>query len=101
MLGVNVFAADSDAAARLLFSSLQQAFVNLRRGRPGKLPPPDASFEARLDPQARAMLAHSLSCSVVGGPHTVREGLANFIAATGADELMVTADVQRTFATAA
>jgi luciferase family oxidoreductase group 1 len=117
MLGVNVFAAESDAAARLLFSSLQQAFVNLRRGRPGKLPPPDASFESRLDPQARAMLAHSLACSVVGGPHTVCAGLSDFIAATGADELMVTAqiwdhdarkrsfeilaDVQRTFATAA
>jgi luciferase family oxidoreductase group 1 len=93
MLGVNVFAADTDAEARRLFSSLQQAFLNLRRGRPGKLPPPVDDMDARLDPQGRAMLAHSLSCSMVGGPETVRRGLADFIARTGADELMVTAQI--------
>jgi len=93
MLGVNVFAAESDAEARRLFSSLQQAFLNLRRGRPGKLPPPVDDLEAGLDRYARAMLANSLSCSVVGGPETVREGLRSFIAATGADELMVTAQI--------
>ncbi|MBR0654696.1 LLM class flavin-dependent oxidoreductase [Plastoroseomonas arctica] len=93
MLGVNVFAAASDAEAQLLFSSLQQAFVNLRSGRPGKLPPPVEGYEARLDPQARAMLRNALSCSVVGGPETVRRGLAEFVARTGADELMVTAQI--------
>ena len=93
MLGVNVFAADTDAEARLLYSSLQQAFVNLRRGRPGKLPPPVADFEAGLDRYARAMLADALSCSVVGGPETVRQGVQAFADSTGADELMVTAQI--------
>jgi luciferase family oxidoreductase group 1 len=93
MLGVNIFAADTDAEARRLYSSLQQAFVNLRRGRPGKLPPPVDNFEANLDRYARAMLADSLSCSIVGGPQTIRSGLDAFIAATGADELMVTAQI--------
>lgn len=93
MLGVNVFAADTDAEARRLFSSLQQAFVNLRRARPGKLPPPVDDLEARLDPLARAMLANSLSCSVVGSPETVRRGLRAFIDSTGADELMVAAQI--------
>src|SRR4249920_293385 len=45
MLGFNVFAADTDDEARLLFTSLQQAFVNLRRGQPGRLPPPSPGFE--------------------------------------------------------
>jgi luciferase family oxidoreductase group 1 len=93
MLGVNVFAADTDAEARLLFSSLQQAFINLRTGRPGKLPRPRADFEAGLEPYAKAMLDASLSCSIVGGPEAVRAGLAQFIARTGADELMVTAQI--------
>jgi luciferase family oxidoreductase group 1 len=93
MLGVNIFAAETDAEARRLFSSLQQAFLNLRRGRPGKLPPPVEDMDARLDPHGRAMLENSLACSVVGGPETVRRGLAEFIAATGADELMVTAQI--------
>ena len=93
MLGVNIFAADTDAEARRLFSSLQQAFLNLRRGRPGKLPPPVDDLEAGVDRYGRAMLADALSCSVVGGPDTVREGLRAFVASTGADELMVTAQI--------
>ncbi|MEW9834833.1 LLM class flavin-dependent oxidoreductase [Mesorhizobium marinum] len=90
MLGLNVFAADSEADALLMFSSLQQAFVNLRTGRPGKLPPPVENFEATLDPVARGMLAGALSCSIVGSAATVRSGLDEFLRRTGADELMVT-----------
>jgi luciferase family oxidoreductase group 1 len=93
MLGVNIFAADTDAEARLLFSSLQQAFLNLRRGRPGKLPPPAADFDAGLDRYGKAMLEDALSCSIVGGPETIRQGLPRFVARTGADELMVTAQI--------
>ena len=93
MLGLNVFAADTDARAQLLFSSLQQAFVNLRTGRPGKLPHPVEGFDAQLDPMAKAMLDQALSCAVVGSPESVRQGLDAFIRRTGADELMVTAQI--------
>jgi luciferase family oxidoreductase group 1 len=93
MLGVNIFAAETDAEARFLFSSLQQAFINLRTGRPGKLPPPVPDFDAGLDPYARSMLDNALSCSIVGGPETVQSGLRDFISRTGADELMVTAQI--------
>jgi luciferase family oxidoreductase group 1 len=91
MLGVNVFAADTDAVAGTLLSSLQQAFVNLRSGQPGQLPPPIDGYESRLSPLERAGLQQALSCTVVGAPETVRLGLESFIARTGADELMVTA----------
>jgi luciferase family oxidoreductase group 1 len=93
MLGLNVVAAPTDAEARLLFTSLQQAFVNLRSGRPGKLPPPVEGYDRDLDPAARTMIAHSLSQAIVGSPETVRLGIEAFIARTGADELMVTAQV--------
>ncbi len=93
MLGINVIAAPTDAEARLLFTSLQQAFVNLRSGRPGRLPPPVENFERDLDPVARTMLNQALSCAVVGSPETVKQGVEAFIARTGADELMVTAQV--------
>ncbi len=93
MLGVNVIAADTDQEARLLLSSLQQAFINLRQGRPGPLPAPDPDFEARMNASERALLEHVLSCSVVGAPDTVRSGLAAFVARTGADELMVTGQI--------
>ena len=90
MLGLNVFAAETDAEARLLFTSLQQAFVNLRTGRPGKLPPPVPGYEEAMDPMAKSMLDSALSCAIVGSRETVRNGLADFARRTGADELIVT-----------
>jgi luciferase family oxidoreductase group 1 len=93
MLGVNVIAAETDAEARRLLTSLQQAFVQLRRGRPGPLPPPIEGFEQELTPEEKFMLDSALSCSFVGSPETVRKGMEDFIARTGADELMVTAQV--------
>jgi luciferase family oxidoreductase group 1 len=93
MLGMSVFAAETDAEARLLFSSQQQAFVNLRTGRAGKLPPPVEGYYESLDPMARSMLDQALSCAVVGSPETVRRGVADFAARTGADELVVTGQI--------
>ena len=93
MLGLNVFAADSDAEARLLFTSLQQAFVNLRTGRPAPLPPPLAGYDDSLDPRIADMLANVLRCAIVGGPAAVAEGLSSFIAAHQPDEIMVTAQI--------
>ncbi len=93
MLGLNVVAADTDGEARHLFTSIQQAFVNLRTGRPGPLPPPADDLDARLAPMERALLSQVLARSVVGSPQTVRRGLDAFIARTGADELMITAQI--------
>lgn len=93
MLGLNVIAAETDEEAQFHFSSLQQAFVNLRSGRPGKLPPPVKGYTDGLDPMARAMLDQALSCALVGSLSTVKRGLEDFIRRTGADELMVTAQI--------
>ncbi|KYF55860.1 hypothetical protein BE08_04630 [Sorangium cellulosum] len=93
MLGLNVFAADTDDEARLLWTSLLQAFVNLRRGRPGPLPPPAEGFERELGPLERAGIEQALSCSVVGSPEAVRRGIEAFIARTRPDELMVTSQI--------
>ncbi|MEQ8936934.1 MAG: hypothetical protein RIE56_14180, partial [Amphiplicatus sp.] len=93
MLGFNILAADTDEEARFLATSLMQAFVNLRSGAPTKLPPPKKGYEERLAPAARATLEQVLSCSAVGGPETVRSRLTEFIARTGADELILTAQM--------
>jgi luciferase family oxidoreductase group 1 len=91
MLGLNLVAADTDEEARFLFSSTQQSFLNIRRGRPAKLPPPVANME--IDAYGRAMLDDALSCAVVGGPDTVHRGLEAFAERTGADEFMVTSNI--------
>ena len=93
MLGVNVVAAESDEKAAFLRTSVLQSFVNLRSGRPGKLPPPVEGYEESLGRAERHMLDETLSCSVHGAPGTVKAGLEAFIARTGADELMVTTHI--------
>jgi luciferase family oxidoreductase group 1 len=89
MLGFNLFAADTDEQARLLSTSLMQAFVNLRRGTPTRIKPPAPGFEASMTPAERAMLDQVLSCSAIGSPATVRREIEAFVARTGADELML------------
>jgi luciferase family oxidoreductase group 1 len=93
MLGFNVFAADSDEEAAFRATSMQQAFVNLRSGRPARLPPPVAGYPSLVGPQERALLDSVLSCSAIGAPRTVRASLNAFIERTGADELMITSQI--------
>lgn len=89
MLGFNVFAADSDEEAKRLVTSMQQSFVNLRRGRPTTLQPPIEGFEAQLAPHERLMLDEVLSASAVGSLPRIRAQLNDFVARTGADEIMI------------
>jgi luciferase family oxidoreductase group 1 len=93
MLGFNVFAADTDAEAHLRATSMQQAFINLRSGRPTKLKPPVEGYLDLLSPPERGMLDSVLSCSAIGAPDTVAAQLKAFIERTGADELMVTSQI--------
>lgn len=93
MLGVPVIAADTDAQAQHLQTSSLQSIVQLRRGRPGPLPPPDDRFVETLDAPARAMIAEFTACAVIGSRETVQKGLASFAERTGADELIITTNV--------
>ena len=93
MVGVNVFAADTDGEGRHLFTSLQQAFVRLRRGHPGKLPPPDDRFAEQLTPADAYLINEMLAYTVAGSPETVRRGLEDIVTRTGADELMLTSQI--------
>lgn len=93
MLGYNVFAADTDQEAQYLATSWQQSFVNLRSGHPGRLPPPVEGYVEALPSQARTLLDNVLACSAIGSPGTVADRLREFIARTGADELILTGNM--------
>ena len=93
MLGINVVAAERDEDARHLFSSHQQAFVNLRRGTPGPLPPPDDRFTGTLAPHERAEIDHTLSVTAIGSTDTVHAAIAALVARTGADELIMVSQI--------
>jgi luciferase family oxidoreductase group 1 len=89
MVAVNVVAADTDAEARRLFTSPQQAFTNMFRGTRGLLPRPIADIESYWSPMEKAQASSMLACSVVGSRETVRAGLTALAQRTGADELIV------------
>jgi luciferase family oxidoreductase group 1 len=93
MVGVNIIAADTDAEAKRLFTSLQQAFVNIRRGQPAPLPPPVDVGALTLTPMDELGLAQMLSYSIVGSPDVVRQGLEKVAAQTAADEIIVASQI--------
>jgi len=93
MLALNVVAADTDAEAKRLFTTAQQSFVNLRRGRPGLIPPPIDDIETYWQPHEKAGVERALACSVVGDRDTVHRGVETFIDRHRPDELLLVANV--------
>jgi luciferase family oxidoreductase group 1 len=89
MLGYNIFAADTDEEAQVLATSMQQSFVNLRSGRPGRLPPPVPGYRDTVGPAQKELLDMVLTCTAIGSRDTVRERVREFVKETRADELMV------------
>jgi luciferase family oxidoreductase group 1 len=93
MAAMNVIAADSDSEAEFLASSIQQSFVGLRTGNSRQMQPPFEGYKASLPPHITAMLDEVLSCSAIGSPDTIREGISKFIERTQADEIIVSCSV--------
>jgi len=89
MAAMSVIAGETDAEATLLASSQDQAFVRLRTGDPGKLPPPVPAYLDSLPLSARAIIDSLSTARAVGGPATVREKILRFAERTGADEIIV------------
>lgn len=93
MIGVNIVAADSDAEARRLATTQQMSFADLFRGARNLSQPPIDDIESYWSPHERAQAMGMLRRSIVGGADTVREGIAQLVAETGADELMIVSDI--------
>lgn len=93
MVAANIIAADTDADARRLFTSLQQSFIKLRRGTPGKLAPPVDDIASWASAAELAQLSHSLMYSFVGAPDTVVRNVQSFLKMTQADELIVSGHI--------
>ena len=89
MAGIHVIAADTDAEAKRLFTSVQQQFTNMVRNRRGKVQPPIDDIETYWTPQEKAQAMHMLRYAVVGGPETVKRGVEAFVELTKLDEVMV------------
>ena len=92
MVAVQVIAAETDAAARRLFTTPQQRFLRLIRSQPAELLPPVDSMEELWDDAERAAVETKLSAAIVGSNATVRAGLEKLVSETAADELIVVTD---------
>jgi alkanesulfonate monooxygenase SsuD/methylene tetrahydromethanopterin reductase-like flavin-dependent oxidoreductase (luciferase family) len=93
MIGVNALVADTDVAAKRLFTSQQQAFANLLRGVPTQVPPPIDDIDSYWSPREKEGAERMLRLAVVGSPATVEHGLRRLVEATAADELILTGHV--------
>jgi luciferase family oxidoreductase group 1 len=89
MAAMTVICGETDEEAELLASSQDQAFVRLRTGHPGKLPPPVPGYRQSLPESARAMLERLSVARAVGSPATVAAKIEAFVRRTGADEIIV------------
>ncbi|WP_416307994.1 LLM class flavin-dependent oxidoreductase [Neptunicella sp. SCSIO 80796] len=87
--GLMAVVADSDEQANYLFSSVQQQFINLRRGANQPFQPPVDSMQGLWSEAERVMVNHTLQYALVGSPATVKDKLKRFVAATGVDEVIV------------
>jgi luciferase family oxidoreductase group 1 len=93
IIGAGLFAADTDAEARRIFTSAQLQFLTMVRGRPGKLPPPVDSIDEMVTPAERAAIDQRTRFAAVGAPETVRRRFREILSETGADEIIATGQI--------
>lgn len=92
MVGVQIIAAETDAAARRLFTTPQQRFLRLIRNQPVELLPPVDSMQNLWQDFERAAVESRLGAAIVGSNATVKAGIERLVESTGADELIVVTD---------
>lgn len=93
MVGINIIAADTESEAAWLATSQQQQFLNIIRGRTGKLQPPVDSMDGLLSPQEQAALMNTLRYSIVGTKDTIRQRMQEIQQATGAQEFIIASQI--------
>lgn len=93
MVAVNVVVADTDREAERLFTSVQQQFLYIRRGKARQMQPPVDDLQSLWPEYELAGIDRMLGCSAVGSPETVQRGLASLIDQTQADELIISAPI--------
>jgi luciferase family oxidoreductase group 1 len=92
IVGVPVIAAETDAAARRLFTTPQQRFLRLIRNQPVELLPPIDSMDSLWTEWERAAVESRLGAAIVGSNATVKEGLEKLVRETGASEAITVTD---------
>ena len=93
LLSVSVLCARDAATAHWLHGSTRLSALRLKAGRPGLLPSPEEAAITAYSTAERTVMTEATNTHVVGDPATVTGALAQLVSSTGADELMVTANI--------
>ncbi len=93
IVGVGLFAAETDEVAQELATSAQLMFLNLVRGDPGQLPAPAASMDGRWSAAERAAVQERMRYSLVGSAETIRRRLEEILGETQADEIIASGQI--------
>jgi luciferase family oxidoreductase group 1 len=93
MVGMGIYAAETDAEARRLFTSAQLSVLKLINGRPGELPPPVESMEGRWSAPEQHAIEQRTKYTAVGSAETIRQRLQEVVRRTEADEIIVVAQI--------
>ncbi|MDQ6624157.1 MAG: LLM class flavin-dependent oxidoreductase [Verrucomicrobiota bacterium] len=93
MVGIGLYLAETEEAARRLFTSAQLMGLSLIRGEPGPLPPPVDKISDRWSSAEERAMAQRARYAVVGAPETARNRLAEILEETGADELIAVSQI--------
>ena len=93
IVGVGVYAAETDAEARRLFTSAQLSTAKMLRGDPGELPPPVDSMDGHWNPLEQAAIEHRTRYCAVGSAATIHSQLSEFLRETAADEMIAIAQI--------
>jgi luciferase family oxidoreductase group 1 len=90
MVGVPIVAAESNERAQFLSTTMIQRSLGILRGKRSALLPPVESVA--VSPPEQMAIAERMALFVVGGPREVADGLAQILAATDADELILVSE---------
>ncbi|WP_026423835.1 LLM class flavin-dependent oxidoreductase [Actinokineospora inagensis] len=93
MIAANVVCAEDDETAFRLARPAALQFLQLRKGKPGRLPSPQETDEYPYTEVDRLFLQERMSTQVIGGRETVRNKIDDLVAQTGVQELMITTNV--------
>lgn len=90
---VNVVAADTDAEAERLATSLKQFFMGVITGKLRLLQPPVEDMSKVWTDYEEEAVSQMLGCSFIGSQQTVKEDMLSFLEQTQVDEVMVTSHI--------
>lgn len=90
---VNGIAAETEDEAKILSTTLYQAFLNIIRNDRKPFPPPSKDMDKIWNPMEKAAILQKLKYSFIGNPKSIEQQIKEFQETFHVDELMITSHI--------